>query len=222
MNILEVQERLKDLGFYKGDLDGVKGAATDKAIVAFKESIGFRARPYLGPLTIEALLSTPAGPNIPWMQEAVSVRDLHEVRDRAVLSKWFDKSVSWIDPREVPWCGAFVATCLRKYNPNLVLPDNPLGARGWSKFGKSAHPGLGSILVFWRVSPNSWQGHVGFYYAEDDTHFHVLGGNQSNAVTVSRIAKNRLIASRWPSDYASIPRPVRVTSSGVLTSMNEA
>ncbi len=40
--------------------------------------------------------------------------------------------------------------------------------------------------------------HVGLYAGEDDTHYNVLGGNQSNSVSVARIEKSRLVAIRWP------------------------
>jgi len=47
---------------------------------------------------------------------------------------------------------------------------------------------LGDILVFSRKGG----GHVGFYVAEDATAYHVLGGNQSDSVSITRIAKSRL------------------------------
>ena len=37
---------------------------------------------------------------------------------------------------------------------------------------------------------------------KDDTHFFVLGGNQSDAVTVARVAKSRLFGARWPATYS--------------------
>lgn len=150
------------------------------------------------------------------------MRGLHESRDRSTLSAWFDRSVSWIDPREVAWCGAFVATCMRKYDPDINLPENPLGARQWNTFGKSCSPVFGSILVFWRGSPSGWKGHVGFYHAEDSGAYHVLGGNQSNAVTVTRIAKNRLLGARWPAGVDVTGNRVTVNSSGQPLSTNEA
>jgi hypothetical protein len=77
-------------------------------------------------------------------------------------------------------------------------------------------------LVFWRGSRKGWKGHVGFYHGEDSTHFHVLGGNQSNAVTVSRIAKSRLLSARWPTGIAVSGKRILVTPGGVLTTTNEA
>jgi peptidoglycan hydrolase-like protein with peptidoglycan-binding domain len=50
-----VQRRLTELGFDPGPHDGIRGPKTDAALVAFKRSIGLRARPYLGPVTMAAL-----------------------------------------------------------------------------------------------------------------------------------------------------------------------
>ncbi len=217
-----VQSRLKQLGFDPGPIDGIRGPRTDAAIVAFKRSIGFRARPYYGPLTAEALMGTRNETALPWMAEAERMRGLHEQRNTAALRAWFDRSVAWIDPREIPWCGAFVASCFRQWRPAILLPENPLGARNWSRFGKASAPVFGSVLVFWRGSPSGWQGHVGFYHAEDDTHFHVLGGNQSNAVTVTRVAKTRFLESRWPAGQSVTGKRILVSPAGIPITTNEA
>lgn len=219
-----VQTRLRTLGFNPGPIDGVRGARTDAAVVQFKRSIGLRPRPFLGPLTLAALKERAPTDHssIPWMAEAAVVRGLHEERDLSQLRGWFSKSVSWIDPRDVAWCGAFVATCHRLADPEIKLPENPLGARNWNGWGQSTDPVFGATLSFWRVSKTSWQGHVGFYFGEDDTHYHVLGGNQSDAVTVTRIAKDRLLGSSWPLGLRVTGRRIFLTPNGVPISINEA
>jgi uncharacterized protein (TIGR02594 family) len=219
-----LQARLAALGFNPGPIDGIRGPKTDAAVVAFKRSIGFRARPYVGPLTVRALMEreAPASTKIPWMAEAGRVRGLHETRDVAALRKWFDRSVSWIDPREIPWCGAFVATCFRQWRSDIVLPDNPLGARNWGSFGSACSPVFGSVLTFWRGSKSGWQGHVGFYHGEDATHFHVLGGNQSDAVTVSRVSKSRFLNARWPTGEPMTGQRVYLSAAGAPVTTNEA
>lgn len=228
----KVQQRLDALGFDPGPIDGIRGPKTDAAIVKFKKSIGFRARPYFGPLTKEALFergtdeaelvpASQAG-DIPWLDIARSVMDLHEHRDTSRLRDWFDRSVAWIDPREIPWCGAFVATCYRQWRPDIALPDNPLGARNWRKFGVEVRPQLGACLVFWRGSRAGWKGHVGLYYGEDDTHFHVLGGNQANAVTVTRVARRRLLGARWPRGSTAPGKIIHLSPGGAPITTNEA
>lgn len=221
-NWYEIQTKLRDLGFYSGEIDGVRGPLTNQAIVAFKKSIGFRARDLYTEITHQALMGATVPSNtVPWMDFAMKVKGLHERRNYSELKAWFSKSVAWIDPREIPWCGAFVATCFSMVDPKIKQPANPLGARQWGAFGFQVAPRRGAVLTFWRGSPSGWQGHAGFYYGEDDTAFHVLGGNQSDAVTVTRIAKNRLLQSRWPDGYPANTARVFVSASGKL-STNEA
>lgn len=223
-DVRAVQARLRELGFDPGPIDGIQGPRTEAAIVAFKRSVGLRPRPVVGPLTWSALMESAAGDDtdIPWLNEAVRMKGIHERRDRSTLRSWLDDSVDWIDPVEIPWCGAFVATVLRKWRPDLQLPENPLGARNWSGWGERAPVQLGAILTFWRGSRTGSQGHVGFCWGEDGEAYHVLGGNQSDAVTVTRVARSRLLAARWP---AGIPQPNRIvhlSQSGRPLSTNEA
>ena len=202
---LEAQKRLASLGFYKGKLDGVYGPLTEQAIIDFKSSIGLRARPYFGPLTKAALFGiTPSSTGssdkaAPWMKYALAVKGIHEVRDHLRLKAWMTSAVGKFDWRRTAWCGGFAATVLRMFDPNIALPPNPLGARNWLKFGERCEPAAGALVIFWRVSPNSWKGHVGFVvrvYSNGDVA--CLGGNQSNAVNIRRFPKSRILGFRKP------------------------
>lgn len=118
---------------------------------------------------------------------------------------------------DIPWCGLFAAVIVYRRQKNAEeVVESPLWARNWMKYGRqSFRPGLGDILVFSRGSG----GHVGFYIAEDATAYHVLGGNQSNKVSIVRISKNRLLAARRPT-YRVQPRGARpyiVASTGSLS-----
>lgn len=101
-------------------------------------------------------------------------------------------------------CGDFVETCIALALPQETLPRNPYLARNWLTFGKKSGPALGAVAVFWRGSRNGTSGHVGFYAGEDATHIHVLGGNQSNRVSIARISKDRLLGYRIPMSSALI------------------
>jgi uncharacterized protein (TIGR02594 family) len=120
---------------------------------------------------------------------------------------------------DVPWCGLFAA--IVAHRAGKAVPAAPLWARNWTKFGEVAvDAALGDVLVFERPGGG---GHVGFYVAEDDEAFHVLGGNQGNRVSITRIAKARCIAHRRP-NYRLAPASVTpriVRASGAL-SRNEA
>jgi len=207
--IKAIQIKLHALGHSPGPIDGLRGPMTDAAIVAFKRKSGLKARPFVGPITWSKLFPEDATreavpravsrmPDMPWYDEAERMKGLHEVRNYSRLKDWFFRTVAWIDPRKIAWCGAFVESCLAKALPSEPRISNPLGARNWAKWGRKCDPQVGAVLVFWRGSRSGWKGHVGFYHSEDARTYYVLGGNQSNAVTVTRIAKSRLIDARWP------------------------
>ena len=119
---------------------------------------------------------------------------------------------------DIPWCGLFAAIVTHRAGKKAVA--SPLWARNWAKFGAGVtEASLGDVLVFVR----NGGGHVGFYVAEDATAYHVLGGNQGNKVSITRIAKDRCIAVRRPI-YNNKPdsvRPYKVAAGGAL-SRNEA
>lgn len=125
--------------------------------------------------------------------------------------------ISGFSDDDIPWCGLFVAYVTFKAGKQPV--KDPLWALNWSKFGdKSPEPSLGDILSFKRPSG----GHVGFYIAEDSSCYHVLGGNQSNNVTITRIEKTRLVAARCKYNIRpDSAKPYKVSSNGVISS-NEA
>ncbi|MGE7157263.1 TIGR02594 family protein [Methylorubrum rhodesianum] len=119
----------------------------------------------------------------------------------------------------IAWCGLFVATVVKRAGFEPVA--KPLWARNWASFGtKADKASLGDVLVFSRDGG----GHVGLYVGEDASAYHVLGGNQSDQVCVSRIAKSRCLAVRrcpWKLAQPGNVRPVRLAAGGAL-SVNEA
>lgn len=154
--------------------------------------------------------------------------------DNEVNAK-FPGKISGMVNDGVPWCGLFVALVTTRAGKTPVT--NPLWARNWQGFGEPVgvnrgsesaprlefvegrKASLGDVLVF--VRPGG--GHVGFYIAEDATAYHVLGGNQSDSVSITRVAKARCIAVRRPpmtTPPASM-KPYRVAASGAM-SANEA
>jgi uncharacterized protein (TIGR02594 family) len=97
---------------------------------------------------------------------------------------------------DIPWCGLFVAHCFVECGVDYV--DKPLWARNWAKFGdKLDDPAYGAVMTFTRGSG----GHVGFHTGETANHYLILGGNQSNAVNISKIEKSRLLSINWPTRF---------------------
>jgi uncharacterized protein (TIGR02594 family) len=202
-----IQKRLHKLGYNPGPIDGVRGRLTINAIKLFQAQSGLVVDGIVGPATHAALFGgssagkAVAHDQMPWMQEAIRLIGLTEVRGPGSNPVLIDFGMALeLDYKndDTPWCGLFVAHCIGSSLPNEALPTTPLLARAWRKFGISCAPQLGAVLVFWRESPNSSKGHVGFYHGEDASHYHVLGGNQSDAVNVRRIERSRFLSARWP------------------------
>lgn len=135
----------------------------------------------------------------------------------------------WYPDDDVAWCGLFVAVVCKRCNyahPNWA---NVLGARYWADgptwkgYGLKipiAEAKFMDILVFNRPGGN----HVGFYIGETKDAFCVLGGNQSNSVGFTWIAKNRCIDVRRPDYQIGVPKNIRkiyLNKTGAL-SQNEA
>ena len=120
---------------------------------------------------------------------------------------------------EIPWCGLAVAYAV--HSADLTPIASPLWALSWAKWGiEVKEPMLGDILTFKRDGG----GHVGIYVGEDDTCYHVLGGNQGNAMSVTRIVKTRLYKARrtdWKISQPANVKKVILTSKGII-SKNEA
>jgi uncharacterized protein (TIGR02594 family) len=118
-----------------------------------------------------------------------------------------------------PWCGVFAAICVQE--DGLAPPPIAVRARAWATWGLNIRPELvapGAVLVFERPGG----GHVGFYVGEDRTAYHVLGGNQGDAVTITRILKTRCVARRWPAGRARFGGPVAMAATaGMPLSRNE-
>lgn len=152
---------------------------------------------------------------LPWIIEAKTVFGLHETRDKAALQKYLKSDGKTLgDPTKLPWCGDLVETVIKNSLPNEPFPGdlgkNPYWARNWLLFGKQVKPCYGCILVFGREGG----GHVGFAVGESATDYFVLGGNQNNSVSITRISKTRLLGARWPSTYTKGTKPLPKMSNG--------
>lgn len=116
----------------------------------------------------------------------------------------------------IPWCGLFMGVCAKR--ADFPPPRNMLWALSWSSWGTPVEtPMLGDVMVFTRAGG----GHVGLYVGEDDDFYHILGGNQQDAVNIRRRAKNSgLYAVRrcpWRVEQPPNVRRVILAPTGVLS-----
>jgi uncharacterized protein (TIGR02594 family) len=105
---------------------------------------------------------------------------------------------------ETAWCSAAIGAWLAESGNKGT---GSLAARSYLQWGTPTdQPKRGDIAVFKRGKP-SWQGHVGIYLGRDKGRVTVIGGNQSNAVTVASYPEADLIAYRRVPAAAPSPIP---------------
>ncbi len=144
---------------------------------------------------------------LPWLEEArklLGVKETTGAASNEQILSWADMLDLKYGDDDIPWCGLFTAHCIGSTLTQEPLPGNPLGARQWEKFGTRTDPRLGAVMVFWRDSPNSGKGHVGFYAGESDDGYLILGGNQSDCVSYAWLPKANLVSAHWPTSAASL------------------
>lgn len=170
------------------------------------------------------LLRNPDKPSPRWLKVAnsrIGIREIPGPKHNSNILEWIGKLTPKrlgmaIFDDETPWCGTFAASVM--LDSGFEPPEIAARALSWATWGQPlSTPVPGAVLVFKRPGG----GHVGFYAGEDDLAYHVLGGNQSNAVNVARIEKDRCVAIRWPTAEPVFGDRVFVSTNGKPVSRNE-
>lgn len=229
--IRNIQQALKNRGYDPGLIDGEFGRMTMRGVRAFQiQNPPLEVDGIPGPETVARIFKKKPSDigdrllGIPWLEMAIGKKGMHEKKDNEALRKFLTEDGSSIgDPAIVPWCGDFVETCIALTLPNEILPGNPYLARNWKKFGQHVEPTLGAIGSFWRTSKTqSINGHVAFIVGVGSGVFYILGGNQTNQISVTKIAQARLLDTRWPLTVKLPKKLFLPTMQGGKLSVNEA
>lgn len=220
--IREAQRILKLTGFYTGDIDGDFGDGSLGAVEKLAVKAGFKTT---------AAPSTTASDVKPlaWIVEATKHIGLKEIpgpKHNPTILQWIKNLGGWFTDDETPWCGTFIAQCLKEAGRGV--PKHWYRALAYASYGtRLAKPAYGCIGVMSRTGG----GHVTFIVGEtkDGKYLVGLGGNQSNAVNLMKFDKSRFTAFVWPSysnNVASSPYPDRYKlpkyDNSLKTSSNEA
>lgn len=117
--------------------------------------------------------------------------------DNPIIMQWAHNfGIGWYTADSIAWCSLFLGETAKEVGYSYPNKNNLLAAVSWSTWGSEVHenPFLGCIMVFNRPGGH----HVGLYVGEDESAYHILGGNTGDAVAIARLAKDRLMAKRWP------------------------
>ena len=99
-----------------------------------------------------------------------------------------------INDDETAWCSAILSYICKESGYEY---NTKLNARGWLDIGVSViNPKFGDVVIFWRVSKNGWQGHVGIFINKIENTIYTLGGNQNNQFNIKGFSDSRVLGFR--------------------------
>lgn len=112
----------------------------------------------------------------------------------AIVAMFKDIGFDWVKDDELAWCSAALNFICKKLGYER---SGKLDARSWLKMSIVVlQPTMGDIVVLWRGSPTSWEGHVGLFISQDLNSVYVLAGNQGNMVSISAFPRDRVLGYR--------------------------
>ena len=132
-----------------------------------------------------------------WYKLALQERGVLEGRgdvNNPVVQKYYkDAGFPEVQHDSVPWCMAFVNAMLHRAGykrTGSLLARSSLKNKAFKKLLK---PTQGCIIVLER-SNSTWLGHTGFFVRSG----WMIGGNQSDMVSIARYDSEKLLGWRWP------------------------
>jgi lysozyme family protein len=143
-----------------------------------------------------------------WLERAKTDLTLHEIPGPQAATRikqmFFTVGHPEITSDEVSWCAAATGTWLREagYPTSEPIHLNLTGA-SYEKYGKACAPKKGAIIVstYTRLGRKDWRRHVGIMIADPRPgakSYKVIGGNQSDEVSVINVPISKVTATRWP------------------------
>ncbi len=131
----------------------------------------------------------------------------HEPR---IVAYAHESGMEWVNNDETPWCSIFVNWVCQKAG---LASSGKANARSWTQVGQTVtDPEPGDIVVFWRESPHSWKGHVGFFlgFSKDLSKVYCLGGNQGDSVSIDAYDSAKVLRYQRlaESEVLVAPKPV--------------
>ena len=142
-----------------------------------------------------------------WMRIARAELGINEVsgsRHNPRILEYHASTTLHAQSDEIAWCSSFVNWVLRQAG---YRGTDSAAAASWVNWGVAGPMEEGAILVIRNASAANSSlttsgNHVGFLVQETDTHYIVLGGNQSDQVKESRFRKASwtLRGCRWPAN----------------------
>jgi uncharacterized protein (TIGR02594 family) len=135
------------------------------------------------------------------------------------IRQWLIQLGAWWSDDSTPWCGVACAAWMRE--AGAPIPKHYYRAKAWLDWGTAlTRPSLGCVAVFERRGG----GHVGLVVGRNELDYLlVLGGNQSDKVSIASFPRDRVLGYRWPLlDLDGYQHALPMLSASLPLSTNEA
>lgn len=101
---------------------------------------------------------------------------------------WVKKYLNGFADEGNSWCAGFVSWCYQqsstpmpfRYSVGAQSIRNKFKAKGWGFDAADTPPEPGDIVVWWRGTTRSWQGHIGLVHHCSDGILYTVEGNKGN------------------------------------------
>lgn len=160
-----------------------------------------------------------------WMEVAKTYLGLREIKGPVHEAKIVELfrlcGHGWVRDDETAWCAAFVGGVFAKCG---IPGTGKLTARSYERWGqKLSTPIYGCVGVKARAGGASWQGHVGFVVGASADKIILIGGNQSDMVSIAAFPREDFTAFRYPPNVSipTRPRPLPMTVAGAAERVRE-
>jgi len=156
----------------------------------------------------------------PWYQiaereRALGVAEISGSENNPRILQYLATTTIWSDlaarKDETHWCAAFVNGCLKEAGVKGTALANARSFLDWRDGTRLERPTLGCVVVMWRNSPDSAEGHIGFYAGDgSETAFEMLSGNQGNRVSIKEQPRNQVLGYFWPKGFSMPTTPLQL------------
>ena len=131
----------------------------------------------------------------PWLVRARTFIGFHETGNNRGIEEFISeaKTGSLGDP----WCAIFANAMLESVGVRGTRSPAARSFEDNANFS-STQPIVGCIVTFWRMSPDSGEGHVGFFLSQDANNVQLLSGNDDDQVEIAPHPRSRVTGYWWP------------------------
>ena len=151
----------------------------------------------------------------PWLDNARADLGVHEIKGKKhnerILEMLREIGHPEVQNDEDSWCAVATGSWLVRAGLPTSKPVK-LNRTGLSyeDYGTACEPRPGAISVstYTKAGRKDWKRHVGIIVEVEPKRFKVIGGNQSDQVCETWIARSRVTAVRWPPKGA-VPEPLQ-------------